>query len=189
MIATGCHKGLLVPQGLGILYCNRTLSELAPTYLALASIVNPPADLIARPDELTLHSGAKRFEIGNYNLPDLHALAASLDFIFSIGIEKIAEHVLDLGDRLIDHMDRQGIRIVGPRARDHRSHIYVLDLPAEDWLEYFANNQVRVSPERDGIRISFAMFNTADEVDQLAEIIRRRGQQKKQAADAVEQAD
>jgi selenocysteine lyase/cysteine desulfurase len=34
---------------------------------------------------------------------------------------------------------------------------------------------VRVSPERDGIRVSFGMFNTIADVDRLIELIRRRG--------------
>jgi len=174
VLAAGCHKGLLVPQGLGIMYVSRKCGELTPAYLALAGLADPPADLIAKPDRMDLTASARRFEIGNHNLPALHALAASLEFISSIGVDKISEHVLDLGDQLIDHMDRQGIGIVGPRTRAHRSHIYVLDLPGENWLEYFAANQVRVSPERDGIRISFAMFNTADDIDRLAEMIRRR---------------
>ena len=89
----------------------------------------------------------------------------------------------------MNHMDQQGVRIVGPRSRDHRSHIYVLDLPGEGWLEYFAHNQVRVSPERDGIRMSFAMFNTGDEVDQLADIIRRRGVRQQRSVAAVDRVD
>jgi selenocysteine lyase/cysteine desulfurase len=190
ILAAGCHKGLFVPQGLGILCVRRSvLDELQPAYLAMASLAEPPDDYIARPDQLALHKSARRFEIGNYNLPDIHALGAALDLVSCIGVENIANHVLDLGNRLIDHMDRQGIRVVGPRQRDYRSHIYVLDLPGEGWLDYLASNQVRVSPERDGIRISFAMFNTADEVDQLAEIIDRRGKQPKRATDTVEQID
>jgi selenocysteine lyase/cysteine desulfurase len=189
MLAAGCHKGLLVPQGLGILYANRTLEELQPAYLAMASLAEPPDDYIARPDRLAVRSGARRFEIGNYNLPHVHALGASLDLLNGIDVENIANHVLDLGDRLIDHMDRQGIRIVGPRARQHRSHIYVLALPGDGWVEYFASHQVRVSPERDGIRISLAMFNTGDEVDQLAEIISRRGKHSSESTDAIEKVD
>ena len=91
-----------------------------------------------------------------------------------IGIVAIYEHVLGLGDHLIDHLDKLGIRLVGPRSRAHRSHIYVLDLPDEGWLEYFTSQNVRVSPERDGIRVSFGFFNTTDDVDRLAELIRRR---------------
>jgi len=104
-------------------------------------------------------------------------------------VANIAEHVLDLGDHLISHMDELGIRIVGPRTRKSRSHIYVMDLPGEGWLECFASNQIRVSPERDGIRISFALFNAAAEVDQLVEIIRRRGKSVWTKLAAAEAAD
>ena len=175
MLAFGCHKGLLVPQGLGILYARQSLDELEPAYLAAASLAEPPADFIARPDRMGLRTGAGRFEIGNFNLPDVHALAAALDLIEGVGVANIAEHVLDLGDHLIARMDELGIGIVGPRTRKNRSHIYVLNLPGEGWPEYFDSNNVRISPERDGIRISFALFNTTAEVDQLVDIIRRRG--------------
>ena len=104
----------------------------------------------------------------------IHALAASLTLIERYGVEKISAHVLDLGDHLIRRVDAQGIRLVGPRARAHRSHIYVLDLPGTGWPEYLAAENVRVSPERDGIRVSFGFFNTTDDIDRLMEIIRRR---------------
>src|SRR5581483_7267269 len=144
--AAGCHKGLLVPQGLGIMYASSTFSKLQPTYLALVGVADPPSDLIVRSDRMELAATARRFEIGNHNLPAMHALAASLDFIAGIGVENITEHVLDLGDQLIEQMDAQVIRVVGPRERDRRCHIYVLDLPGDGWLEYLAANEVRVPP-------------------------------------------
>jgi selenocysteine lyase/cysteine desulfurase len=171
MLAFGCHKGLLVPQGLGVLYANKTLPEMRPAYLALAGLAHPPADLVARADNMQLKAGAQRFEIGNYNLPDIHALGAALDLIERAGLANITRHVLNLGDRLLSHLDEMGIGVVGPRARSHRSHILVLDLPVADWLRYLETENVRVSPERGGIRVSFAMFNTAEEVDRLARII------------------
>jgi cysteine desulfurase/selenocysteine lyase len=174
IIAFGCHKGLYVPQGLGVLYVRKGLSELVPTYLAAASLADPPADFIARADNMALREDAGRFEIGNFNIPDIHALAAALTLIEKLGVDRIAAHVLDLGDHLIRQLDAQGIRLVGPRSRAHRSHIYVLDLPGTGWPEYFARENVRVSPERDGIRVSFGFFNTTDDVDRLIEIIRRR---------------
>jgi cysteine desulfurase / selenocysteine lyase len=174
LVAAGCHKGLLVPQGLGILHSNRCLEELQPAYLALASLADPPSDLIARPEAMRLRTGAGRFELGNYNLADIHALGAALDMILEVGIENILEHVLDLGDHLIEHMDRLGVDIVGPRARQHRAHIYVLDLPGEEWPAYLASEEVRISPERQGVRVSFALFNTVEDVERFAAIVRRR---------------
>jgi selenocysteine lyase/cysteine desulfurase len=187
VLATGCHKGLLVPQGLGILYIKSGLDELQPAYLAMAGLADPPADYIARPDDLVLRRDAGRFELGNFNLPGIHALSASVDLINGVGIGAIEEHVLRLGDRLIEHLDNQGIRLVGPRTRKNRAHIYVLDLPVAEWVDYLAQNQVRVSPERDGIRISFGVFNTLDEVDQFADILHRRSARGREHA--VEQID
>ncbi|MGE8613485.1 MAG: aminotransferase class V-fold PLP-dependent enzyme [Achromobacter veterisilvae] len=171
MLAAGCHKGLLVPQGLGLLYVDAALTELRPVYLATAGLARPPADLIADPDDLALREDAGRFEIGNYNLADIHALDAALDLIDGVGIANIERHVLALGDRLIERMDALGVGLAGPRERARRAHIYVLDLPPEQWVGYLAQQGVRVSPERDGVRVSFGVFNTPDDVDRVAGII------------------
>ncbi len=174
MIAFGCHKGLYVPQGLGVLYVRNGLSELRPTYLATAGLAHPPPDLIATADNMQPRTDAGRFELGNFNLPGIHALGASLTLIERIKVERINEHVLDLGEHLIKRLDELDIGLIGPRERRYRSHIYVLDLAVEEWLQYLTDENVRVSPERGGIRVSFGFFNTKSDVDRLAEIIRRR---------------
>ena len=174
-IGSGSHKGLLVPQGLGLLYWDKSRIELEPAYLAAASLAEVPADLIARPDQLELAPSARRFELGNFNLPAIHALGASLDMIEALGVQNIQNHCLDLGDHLIAGLDALDVRLVGPRDRQHRApHIYVIALPAAEWLGHFEQNGVRVSPERDGIRVSFGMFNTFADVDRLIDIIKRR---------------
>lgn len=173
VLAAGCHKGLLVPQGLGILYVKNGLDEMQPAYVAMSALANPPADYVARPDDLQLRKDAGRFEIGNFNLPDLHALGAAIDLIEEIGVSNVETHVLALGERLIAHLDELEIALVGPRSREARSHIHVLDLPVQPWFDYLTREGVRVSPERGGIRISFAMFNTPADVDRVIEIIRK----------------
>ncbi|HEY0201982.1 MAG TPA: aminotransferase class V-fold PLP-dependent enzyme [Burkholderiaceae bacterium] len=171
MLAAGCHKGLLVPQGLGILYVRHDLLNLAPAYLAASAVTNPKRDRQASYHGAVLHESARRFEFGNLNLPHLHALGESLALIDRIGVENIAQHVMDLSDRLVAHLDRLGVRLIGPHARARRSHLLVLDLPSERWLDYFQAMGVRVSPQRGGIRVSFSFFNTSAEVDQLASLI------------------
>jgi len=172
VLAAGTHKGLLVPQGLGILYVQDGLNELQPAYLAASSMARPPADFIARPDDMETRHDASRFEFGNINLPDLHALSAAIDLLESVGVPVVRSHVTKLGDKLLEGLDELGVRVIGPRSATGRAHIYVLQLPVAEWTEYFARNQVRVSPERGGIRVSFAMFNTTEDVDRLIEIIR-----------------
>ncbi|WP_082907836.1 aminotransferase class V-fold PLP-dependent enzyme [Bradyrhizobium neotropicale] len=182
-VGSGSHKGLLVPQGLGLLYWNSEHAELEPAYLAAAGLAEIPADLVARPDQLAPAPSARRFELGNFNLPAIHALGAALDMIQQIGVENIQNHCFDLGDHLIAGLDALDIRLVGPRDRRHRApHIYVIALPAADWLGYFEENGVRVSPERDGIRVSFGMFNTLGDVDRLVDLISRRVKTSSRAA-------
>ncbi|ACI58185.1 aminotransferase class V (plasmid) [Rhizobium leguminosarum bv. trifolii WSM2304] len=174
-IGCGTHKGLLVPQGLGLLYWDRTRIELEPAYLAAISLQNPPSDFIARPDDMAVADTARRFEIGNFNLPGIHALDAALDLIAQIGIDNIQAHCFELGDRLIAGLEELNIELVGPRDHALRApHIYVAALPADEWMDYFASEDVRVSPERDGVRISLGMFNNASDVDRLLEVIRAR---------------
>ncbi|RTE93726.1 aminotransferase class V-fold PLP-dependent enzyme [Bradyrhizobium sp. LVM 105] len=175
-IGSGSHKGLLVPQGLGLLVWDKSRTELEPAYLAAASLAEVPADLIARPDGLEPAASARRFELGNFNLPAIHALGASLDMIEALGVQNIQNHCLDLGDHLIAGLDALDVRLVGPRERRHRApHIYVIALPAAEWLGHFEQNGIRVSPERDGIRVSFGMFNSFADVDRLIDVIKRRG--------------
>ena len=174
-IGSGTHKGLLVPQGLGLLYWDRTRVELEPAYLATISLEHPPADLIARANNMARARTAGRFEIGNFNLPAAHALGAALDLIGGIGVQNIQSHCFELGDRLIAGLDKLGVRLVGPRDRARRApHIYVAALPAGEWLDYLASKQVRVSPERDGVRISLGMFNTSADIDRFLNVVGER---------------
>lgn len=171
-IGSGTHKGLLVPQGLGFLYWNREVREVAPAYMAAITLENPPGDFIARLENMELASTARRFEIGNFNIPGVLALGAAIDFINSTGVQAIAEHCYILGDRLIAGLDKLGIGMVGPREHANRApHIYVAALPADEWLPYLESKNVRVSPERDGIRISLGMFSNASDVDRFLEVV------------------
>ncbi len=103
--------------------------------------------------------------------------------IEALGVQNIQNHCLDLGDHLIAGLDLLDVRLVGPRERRHRApHIYVIALPAAEWLGHFEENGIRVSPERDGIRVSFGMFNDFADVDRLIDVVRRRGVRPSKAA-------
>ncbi|MFM0327510.1 aminotransferase class V-fold PLP-dependent enzyme [Caballeronia glebae] len=144
-LAAGTHKGLPVPQGLGVLHIADGLDELKPAYLAMSSMANPPADYVTRPDDMAVRKDALRFEFGNVNLPDVHALSAAIGLIQSVGVEALQKHVLALGDLLFEHQDVLRVSVVDPRARSRRNHIYVLQLPVERWADFFARNDERVS--------------------------------------------
>ncbi len=90
-VGSGTHKGLLLPQGLGFLYWNRKAVDAQPSYMAAITLENPPADLIARHDNMTVASTARRFEIGNFNLPAVLGLGGALELLEGIGVAEIQE--------------------------------------------------------------------------------------------------
>lgn len=172
-VGSGTHKGLLVPQGLGFLWWNRErLPDAMPAYMAAASLENPPADFIARHQNTALASTARRFEMGNFNIPAILALGAGLELIESLGVPVIAAHCYALGDRLIAGLDAAGVELVGPRDPLIRSpHIYVVRLDPDVWLPRFSSSNIRLSPERDGLRISLGMFNNTDDIDAFLAVL------------------
>lgn len=172
-IASGTHKGLLVPQGLGFIWTRQPREEFVPTYVSNSSLASARADFIPDPRHMEFLPTARRFEIGNLNIPGIYALGGALDLIASVGVENIAEHAYALGDHLIAGLDDLGVDLVGPRERLHRApHIYVLRLTSPELLDYFADHGVRVSPEREGIRVSFGMYSTAEDVERFLGILR-----------------
>jgi cysteine desulfurase/selenocysteine lyase len=66
-------------------------------------------------------------------------------------VSMLSRHIHALGDHLIRGLHKVGIGLVGSRVRAHRSHIYVLDVPTDEWLQYVADKNVRASPEREAV--------------------------------------
>lgn len=156
------------------MYTAQPLDDLKPTYVATASVANSRADLVAGPEPIELRPNAHRFEIGNFNLPAIHALGGALDLLETIGVANIEEHTHTLGDQLISIIDDLGVDLFGPRERAHRSlHIYVLDLENPEIASYFAEQGIRLSPVRDGIRVSFGLYNSAQDVERFGDVLKR----------------
>lgn len=171
-VVSGSHKGLLTPHGLGFLYTPSNNDLISPTYVGAAGVANLRPDLFVDGGQIELHVGARRFELGNFNIAAIHALGAAIELLEDIGVAKIEDHVLGLGDQLIANCDELGVGLVGPREREHRSHIYVLNLTAPQWREFFVDRRVRVSAVRGGIRVSFGLYNNSHDVDRFAEHLR-----------------
>src|SRR5688572_6730435 len=77
------------------------------------------------------------------------------------------------------------------RAPDALSSALLVDL--HDAVELARNEKsratrqkVRVSPERDGIRVSFGLFNSVEDVERLAKMIETRGAPRSSTTNSVE---
>ncbi len=81
------HKGLLGPVGTGFLYCNQqVINDLQPQNLGGGTVVQ------VTEDDFKLSKIPARFEGGTQNIAGVIGLGAAIDYLNSIGLEKIEKH-------------------------------------------------------------------------------------------------
>lgn len=125
--ATATQKGLLSPYGLGLLFVRQEWAErLEPPFLARFSVDLEQAHEAADTgDGWSLRSGARRFEIGNYNYLALGALEASLGLLLRVGPHEVQRRALEAAASLRSAMERLDIPTLSfPPA--HHSHILAI---------------------------------------------------------------
>jgi selenocysteine lyase/cysteine desulfurase len=106
-LATGAHKGLLAPQGVGVLVTTPSMRErLSPTGSWLSVEQGTDFTRPSTDHERAWLSTGERFEQGVPNLVGCAALEQSLRVIEEAGVDAIAAHVGELQRRLIDEISR-----------------------------------------------------------------------------------
>jgi cysteine desulfurase/selenocysteine lyase len=178
------HK-LYAPGGTGVLYIRPELLEQTLPVFVGGSMVKE-----VRADSHTLNDIPHRFEAGTPNIEGVIGLGAAIDYLEGLGFNAIARHEADLVQYAIDGLLRiPGVRILGPRPGKPRAPLVSFLLGATDPATVArilseranivvrsgflcaqpAHTQLGVGPS---LRVSFAVYNTRDEVDCLLDVLR-----------------
>lgn len=176
LLAVPGHKGLLGPQGTGLLVVAPGV-KLRPI---IAGGTGSSSDQDHQPD-----SFPEGFEAGTHNLPGIAGLGAGLGFLLETGVEKIGLHEQQLAEYLRKRLEGlDGCTLFGPINPEHRSG--VLSLVVEGWdpsiMAFNLDREYGISV-RSGLhcaprahraigsypigtlRISPGWFNTLDDID------------------------
>ena len=186
-IACGGHKWLLAPFGCGFLYLSKEFrARVKPPLAGYLSEAEPEGGWgaffqtpsIKPVREYDFVDSTRRWEAGGTaNYPGAIALAESVGLINEIGIEKVGEHVLCLTDYLIDSLQQQGLEIVTPLNRQHRSSIVTFTVGDVDQnvalVDYLRQHKVLVSLRYTsgvgGVRVACHLFNNREDIGRLVE--------------------
>lgn len=177
-LAFSGHK-MYGPTGVGVLWGRGELLDAMPPFLTGGSMIE-----LVRMEGTTYAPPPQRFEAGSMNVAQVVGLAAAIDFIEGIGLDRIHAHELALTERLLDGLARRPwVRVVGPTdAVDRGSSVafVVDDVHAHDVGQLLDAEGVEVRvghhcawPLHRRFRIAattratFGVYNTAAEVDAL----------------------
>lgn len=164
-LAAGCHKWLLGPMGLGLLYVRRgALDRLAPLGAGWKSM----ADEESFRGEFVLKDDAARLEPGTLDISALAALGASLDLLLSVGVPVVAARIGELTAHLEREAARLGYQSLSPADPQERSGIVSLACgdPPGLWRALLDKGVV-CAPRGPGLRVSPHAYSTEADLDRL----------------------
>ena len=176
MLAAPGHKGLLGPQGTGILYIREGLNI---GILKEGGTGSRSEDLF-QPDLLP-----DKYESGTHNTPGIVGLNEGVKFIFKEGIDKIKEHEEELCKYMLERLEEvPNIRIYGPKDANKRASVISINIGNMDSGEITflldseydiaTRSGIHCAPlahktlgtlEQGAVRFSIGYFNTKEEID------------------------
>jgi cysteine desulfurase / selenocysteine lyase len=130
-LAADAHKWLLGPCASGLLYARNGIADhVFPPILGWNNVRCP--DFVTQ-EQITLRSGARRFEAGSLNLLGVAGLAAALELLLEIGVEAIAAELLRKRALLIPALLAKDYTVLHAEASPaHASAIVTACKPGED---------------------------------------------------------
>ncbi len=169
------------PTGIGVLYARKPWLENLPPYLGGGEMISE-----VRTDFISYNSPPHRFEAGTPAIVEAIGLGAALDYMEDVGREAIAAHESALRDYAHERLSRiNSLRIIGTAKEKGAVVSFAMqNAHAHDIATVIDRSGVAVRAgthcaqplmARFGVtstcRASFALYNTMEEVDILADAL------------------
>jgi len=184
-LAASTQKGLLGLYGMGFLYCRREWAErLQPAYLSRFGVdLGDASEADLGSFEYRLATGARRFDLGNFNFTAAVNADETLAYLEGYGKSAIESYVLGLSHALARGLLDLGLPVNGGEPGPHLAHIVTVgaisaghdttgDPRMQSLHDHLATNRVRLSIRRGVLRFSLHIYNTMQDVERVLELVR-----------------
>jgi cysteine desulfurase/selenocysteine lyase len=173
--AAACHKWLLTPEGVGLLYLSeRARERIQPTLVGWTSVPNPED---YGNFEQGWNKGTLAWETGTGPVALIHGLEASLKLLRDVGILHIQAHLETLTDHLCERLRDTQYEIVSSRRAGEKSQIVSIrhtgGLSSMDLYTHLKKRNIITAPRGDRLRISPHLYNIMEEMDELVKALPR----------------
>jgi cysteine desulfurase/selenocysteine lyase len=182
LLAFSGHK-LYGPTGIGVLYGKEEILNSMPPFLGGGDMISKVTF-----EETTFNELPFKFEAGTSNVADAIGLGSAIDYLTSLGMEKIREHDLALLDYATQRIKEiPGLTIIGNAKEKSGVISFILDtvhphdvgtvLDFEGIAIRTGHHCTQPVMQRFNIpatsRASFGLYNTFEEVDMLVQALKK----------------
>ncbi len=174
ILSCGAQKWLLSPWGSAFVYVRRDLIESLEPHDVSWLDVRGSDDFTRLMDyDLTWRDDARRFEFITLPYQDFAGMNASLELIHELGPQRVASHITELADQIVQWAERcDCVDLVTPASRERRAGIVsVRPRDPEQTSARLREARVWHSLREGAIRLSPHAYNTSAEVDYALNII------------------
>jgi cysteine desulfurase/selenocysteine lyase len=171
-LAADGHKWLTGPEGCGVLYVRREVQDqVEPVEFGWTNVAKY-ADYSSR--DMSLRSDAGRYEPGTLSTIGIYGLLAAMKLLLDAGIERIADAVQGLGDRLSEAAQKKGYEIMGQRTAATGAGIVTIrkaGVDARMVVKHLRDQGVIAAPRQGWTRLSPHFYISPDEIDRVSEML------------------
>ena len=165
-LASGGHKWLMGPMGIGVVFVDRQVNEMiTPSRIGWKSVVDEEDFRI----DFTLKEDALRFEPGTMNFAGIHGLGSAIELLEEVGLTRINKKVTEVNDLFIERLKERNLQIASPLNDNERSGILTFK-PKKDpkkCFEFLINRKIMASLRQNRIRIAPHFYNNYDDVTEF----------------------
>jgi selenocysteine lyase/cysteine desulfurase len=167
--AAACHKWLLTPEGVGLLYLSdRARARIQPTLVGWTSVPNPEDH---NNFEQGWSEGTLPWESGTAPISLIHGLEASLKLLGEVGIPLVQAYLEKLTDNLSEQLRELNYEMVSSRKPSEKSQIVCIrhksGLSPMELYSHLKKRNIVTAPRGDRLRISPHFYNSFAEIDEL----------------------
>ncbi len=174
VVASGGHKWLCAPFGVGFCYVRREVQERIEPPTIGWTAMRRSADLASVVDyEWGLVEDARRYEVATPPLQDLLALAASIELLLEVGVDRTEAYLDDLLDPVRQWVrEHPSVHARSPLEGPHRSAILSFTTPDTGATFQRLEDAGVVASLREGaIRIAPHFYNTPADIARVLEVL------------------
>lgn len=184
LLAVPGHKGLMGPQGTGILFIREGIDLMHMKEGGTGS----KSEMVQQPDIIP-----DRYESGTPNTPGIVGLGAGIEFILETGLDNIREHEEKLTHILLEELKKiNQVKIYGPQDPKKQAAVISINIGDEDSSEVSyvldkafdiaVRSGLHCAPlahrtigtfEQGTVRFSMGYFNTPEDIYKAVEAIKK----------------